>query len=104
MVSSHTQAVDSVPIQANASMENVVMKARATSIDNHLKKVEEENGEPKKKNDPPFSAVYITAPEHHLRRLKKHQKNLLDNPVGALAASHEKAAAFKRVRRSRMWL
>jgi len=42
MVSGHTQAVDSVPIKANASMESVVLKTPATSIDNHLKKVGEE--------------------------------------------------------------
>lgn len=56
-----------------------------------MKKVEEENGEAKKKNDPPSTAAYITAPEHHLRRVKKHQQNLLDNPVGAPGAAHEKA-------------
>jgi transposase len=91
MVSGHTQAVDSAPIKANASMESVVLKVPATSIDNHLKKVEEENGEVKKKNDPPSTAAYITAPEHHLRRVKKHQQNLLDNPVGSPGAAHEKA-------------
>lgn len=56
MVSGHTQAVDSAPIKANASMESVVLKTPVTSIYNHLKKVEEENGEAKKKNDPPSSA------------------------------------------------
>lgn len=40
IVSGHTQAVDSAPIKANASMESVVLKTPATSIDNHLKKVE----------------------------------------------------------------
>lgn len=34
---------------------------------------------------------YVTAPEHHLRRVKRHQQNLLDNPVGAPGAAHEKA-------------
>lgn len=93
MVSGHTQAVDSAPIKANASMESVVLKTPATSIDNHLKKVGEENEEVKKKNDPPSSA-HITAPEHHLRRVKKHQQNLIDNRVGAPGASHEKAQLF----------
>jgi transposase len=90
MVSGHTQAVDSAPIKANASMESVVLKVPATSIEGHLKKVEEENQEVKKKNDPP-SSPYITAPEHQLRRVKKHQQNLIDNPVGSPGASHEKA-------------
>ncbi|EOR94227.1 hypothetical protein ADIARSV_2643 [Arcticibacter svalbardensis MN12-7] len=91
MVSGHTQAVDSAPIKANASMESVVLKVPANSIDNHFKKVEEENQEVKKKNDPASSPAYITAPEHQLRRVKKHQQNLIDNRVGAPGASHEKA-------------
>jgi hypothetical protein len=41
-VSGHTQAVDSPPVKANASMEIVVLKTPANSIDNHLKKVVEE--------------------------------------------------------------
>ncbi len=49
MVSGHTQAVDSAPIKANASMESVVLKVPATSIDNHLKKVEDENQEGEKR-------------------------------------------------------
>jgi transposase len=90
MVSGHTQAVDSAPVKANASMESVVLKTRTTSIDNHLKKVGEENQEVEKKNDPPGS-VQITAPEHELSRVKKRHQNLLDNPIGAPGASHEKA-------------
>jgi transposase len=35
MVSGHTQAVDSAPIKANASMESVVLKVPATSMDRH---------------------------------------------------------------------
>jgi len=50
MVSGHTQAVDSAPIKANASMESVVPKMPATSIDRHLKKVSEENGKTTKKH------------------------------------------------------
>lgn len=90
MVSGHTQAVDSAPVKANASMESVTLKTPATSINNHLKKVEEENQEVKKDNDPPSSGQ-ITAPEHELSRVKKRHQNLLDNPVGAPGASHEKA-------------
>lgn len=53
--------------------------------------MEEENQEVKKKNDLPSIAEYITAPDHHFRRVKKHQQNLIDNPVGSASASHEKA-------------
>lgn len=93
MVSGHTQAVDSAPIKANASMESVVLKVPATSIDNHLKKVEEENQELQTKNYTQPTAS-ITAPEHQLRRVKKHHQNLLDNPVGGPGAAHEKAQLF----------
>ncbi len=93
VVSGHTQAVDSAPVKANASMESLVLKVPATSIDNHLKKVEEENQGGKKKNDPPTS-VQITAPEHQLRRVKKHHQNLLDNPVGGPGAANEKAQLY----------
>jgi hypothetical protein len=48
-------------------------------------------GKLRKKNNPPSSAAYITAPEHQLRRVKKHQQNLRDNPGGPPGASHEKA-------------
>lgn len=76
MVSGHTHAVDSAPVKANASMESLHLKMPATSVEAHLQKVEEENQEPEKKNNPSSSAVYISAPDHQLRKLKKHQQNL----------------------------
>jgi transposase len=76
MVSGHTQAVDSAPVKANASMESLVLKKPINSVENHLQKVEEENQEPKKKNDPPVRESYISAPNHQLRKLKKHQQKL----------------------------
>jgi transposase len=94
MVSGHTQAVDSAPVKANASMESVVLKTPANSIDDHLKKVVEENNEVKKKIDPTFSAAHITAPEHQLRRVKKHHQNLRDNRGGRPSATDEKAQLF----------
>ena len=94
MVSGHTQAVDSAPVKANASMESVVLKTPANSIDNHLKKVVEENQEVKKKIDPTSSEAHITAPEHQLRRIKKHHQNLRDNRGGRPSATDEKAQLF----------
>jgi hypothetical protein len=91
MVSGHTQAVDSAPVKANASMESLVLKQPKNSVANHLKKVEEDNPEPGKKNDPPSSTVYITAPDHQLQKLAKHQQKLLDSPVSAPGAGHEKS-------------
>ncbi|MGI4729957.1 MAG: transposase [Janthinobacterium lividum] len=90
MVSGHTQAVDSAPVKANASMESVALKQPKDSVEKHLQKVEEENQDPKKKNDPPRES-YISAPDHQLRNLKKHQQNLIDSPKGPPGSVHEKA-------------
>lgn len=84
MVSGHSQAVDSAPIKANASMESVVPKMPATTIDGHLKKVSEENGET-------GSPAHISAPAHELKRVEKHHRNLRDSPVRPAGASHKKA-------------
>ncbi len=91
MVSGHTQAVDSAPIKANASMESVVPKTPATPMESHLKKVSEENGETTKKHVGTVSLSYISAPEHELKRTEKHHQNLRDNPVRLAGASHKKA-------------
>ncbi len=91
MVSGHTQAVDSAPVKANASMESLVLKVPVNSVENHLQKVEEDNQDPKKKNDPPLRESYISAPGHQLRKLEKHQQNLRDSPKGPPGSFHEKA-------------
>jgi transposase len=91
MVSGHTQAVDSAPIKANASMESVVPKMPATSIDNHLKKVSEENRETTKKHGGTESPANVSAPAHELKRVEKHHQKLRNNPVGSVGASHKKA-------------
>src|SRR5680860_443838 len=90
-VSGHTQAVDSAPIKANASMESVVPKMPATPMNDHLKKVSEENGEPAKKHRRTVSLEHSSAPEHELKRTEKHHRNLRDSPVRPAGASHKKA-------------
>ncbi|MGI4803306.1 MAG: transposase [Janthinobacterium lividum] len=90
MVSGHTQAVDSAPVKANASMESLALKQPKDSVENHLQKVEEENQDPKKKNDPPRES-YISAPDHQLRNTERHQQKLRNIPQGPLGSSHEKA-------------
>lgn len=91
MVSGHTQAVDSAPIKANASMESVVPKIPATPMESHLKKVSEENAETTKKQAGTASPAHISAPEHELKRMEKHHQNLRDSPVQLVGASHKKA-------------
>jgi len=91
MVSGHTQVVDSAPIKANASMESVVPKMPATPMDEHLKKVSEENQETAKKHLGTVSPARVSAPEHELKRVEKHHRNLRDSPVRPAGASHKKA-------------
>jgi transposase len=91
MVSGHTQAVDSAPIKANASMESVVPKMPATPMESHLKKVSEENGETTKKRAGTVSPAHVSAPEHELKRVEKHHRNLTDSPIRPAGASHKKA-------------
>src|SRR5680860_590121 len=91
MVSGHTQVLDSAPIKANASMESVVLRVPATSIDSHLKKVSEENGGTTEKHVGTVSPAHVSAPAHELRRVGKHHRNLRDSPVRPAGASHKKA-------------
>ncbi|MBU3024081.1 transposase [Zobellia galactanivorans] len=91
MVSGHTQAVDSAPIKANASMESVVLKVPATSMDDHLKKVSEENRETTKKHVVTVSPAHVSAPAHELKRVGKHHQNLWISPVRPAGASRKKA-------------
>ncbi len=91
MVSGHTQAVDSAPIKANASMESVVPKMPATPMDDHLKKVSEENGATEQRQGKIDSPAHISAPEHELKRMEKHHQNLRESPVRPSGASHKRA-------------
>ena len=90
MVSGHTQSVDSAPVKANASIENLELKKPVQSVENHFKIVGAEN-QPEISDKKSAASKLITAPEHQLKRHKKHQDNLRSNPVGAVGASHEKA-------------
>lgn len=39
MVSGHTQAIDSAPVKANASMDSLELKVPEEDLDSHLKKI-----------------------------------------------------------------
>jgi hypothetical protein len=43
MVAGHTQAMDSAPVKANASMESIELKKPFQSIERHFEIVETEN-------------------------------------------------------------
>jgi transposase len=89
MVSGHTQAVDSAPVKANASMESIELKKPFQSIERHFEIVDAENQSSAVALTPPTGL--ITASQHQLSRVKKHQDKLRDNPVASVGASHEKA-------------
>jgi transposase len=88
MVAGSTQAIDSAPIKANASMESLVLKQAAASVENHLLKVSAEN-QGKKNNSSSWQS--ITAPDHQLRQLKRRQERLNERPTGAIGSSNKKA-------------
>ena len=60
-------------------------------MDDHLKKVSEENGGTEQRRAKTVSPAHITAPEHELKRVEKHHQNLQDSPVRLVGASHKKA-------------
>ena len=88
MVSGNAQAIDSAPVKANASMDNLKLKQPAESASMHL--VNEENESAGKQDKSGKSGQYISAPDHQLRKLEKYQENLKDSP-GSLGGHHEKA-------------
>jgi len=93
MVSGHTQAMDSAPIKANASMESLELKKPFQSIERHFEVVDSENNQQTQVNIS-SSVGLITAPQHHLNRVKYNHDKLRKNPVGAAGAAHEKAQLF----------
>jgi hypothetical protein len=98
MVSGHTQAMDrgggrSAPVKANASMESLELKRPFQSIERHFEALDSENQEPVITTTPSTVGL-ITAPQHHLNRVKHVHDKLRKNPVGASGASHEKAQLF----------
>jgi IS5 family transposase len=85
MVAGHTHAVDSAPVKANASIENLELRAPAQSIKSHLTAVDSENLSEKD------NKTTVTASESQLKRLAKYQNNLNANRANRPGASNEKA-------------
>ena len=90
MVSGDAQAIDSAPVKANASMDSLKLKQPAESASIHLTNENEENRSTGKEEMSSKSGQYISAPDHQLRKLEKHQENLKDLPA-SLECNHEKA-------------
>ena len=92
LVTGHTQAIDSAPVKANASMDSLLVKQPVESVQMHLSKVVSENGsiQVKSKKNELKPEQFISVSENQLRKLEKHQDHLKESPKG-LGAKHEKA-------------
>ncbi|GAA4431790.1 hypothetical protein GCM10023188_19690 [Pontibacter saemangeumensis] len=84
MVRGDTQAIDSAPVKAKASMESLLLKQPKESVQQQ----ETDKQRTLQKNRKPVQP--ITAPAHQLRKLAKHQENLERLP-SVSGAGHEKA-------------
>ena len=74
-------------------MDSLLLKQPAGTLEMHVNKVIIENErlvEEPTKNNERKPEQFISAPEHPLRKLKKHQDNLKESP-GSLGSKHEKA-------------
>lgn len=67
MVAGHTHAIDSAPIKANASIENLELKAPAQSIKAHFNAVDADN--PAEKTGSPSDKTPMTASASQLKSL-----------------------------------
>ena len=82
MVSGHTQAIDSAPVKANASMDNLELKVPAEDLETHLRKIrhisaidkEETPIRKSKTNKASKEQQEITANNQELKALKSRNK------------------------------
>jgi transposase len=78
MVSGHTQAIDSAPVKANASMDSLELKVPEEELDEHLRKVRymstPDRTRKAKQNKANRSQKMITASERELKELKSRNK------------------------------
>ncbi|MBL4755945.1 MAG: transposase [Flavobacteriales bacterium] len=75
MVSGHTQAVDSAPVKANASMDGLELKVPASELQSHLEKVRQMSRIDRpirkaKENKAPEEQRKITATDRELKEIK----------------------------------
>jgi hypothetical protein len=78
MVAGHTQAIDSAPVKANASMDSLELKVPEEDLDEHLRKVRymstPDRTRKAKNNKADESQQTITASEQELTELKSRNK------------------------------
>ncbi|GAB3044679.1 IS1182 family transposase [Spirosoma litoris] len=90
MVAGRRVAIDSAPVKANASMERLLEKQPNLPGPRLVQSAEDQPGTSIAQLSPRHPASVITAADHQLRRLKKHQQNLKSAPT-TLGAGNEKA-------------
>ncbi len=78
MVSGHTQAIDSAPVKANASMDSLELKVPEEELEEHLRKVRymstPDRTRKAKENKASSSQKMITASDRELKELKSRNK------------------------------
>lgn len=76
MVAGHTQAIDSAPVKANASMESLELKVPEDELDDHLRKVRYMSNRDRKpkKNKASEEQRQLSASERELKELKSRNK------------------------------
>ena len=76
MVAGHTQAIDSAPVKANASMESLELKVPEEELEDHLRKIRYMSNRDRKakKDKAPEQQRQISASERELKELKSRNK------------------------------
>src|SRR5690606_32249930 len=76
LVSGHTQAIDSAPVKANASMDSLEIKVPADELEEHLSKVRVQSSRDRKakENKAPKEQQKITASKRELQEIKSRNK------------------------------
>ena len=76
LVSGHTQAIDSAPVKANASMDSLEIKVPAEELEDHLSKVRVQSNRDRKakENKAPEEQQKITASKRELQEIKSRNK------------------------------
>ncbi|MDT0644985.1 IS1182 family transposase [Zunongwangia sp. F363] len=76
LVSGHTQAIDSAPVKANASMDSLEIKVPAEELEEHLSKVRVQSSRDRraKGNKAPEEQQKITASKKELQEIKSRNK------------------------------
>ncbi|MCM4161923.1 IS1182 family transposase, partial [Antarcticibacterium sp. W02-3] len=76
LVSGHTQAIDSAPVKANASMDSLELKVPAEDLEEHLSKLRVQSSSDRKAkgNKAPKEQQSITASKSELQEIKSRNK------------------------------